>query len=104
MKSYLLTKASNVVELFSKIIFNIDPRYPTFLSQFGKVKSLIDTYSPTEEEEKMILESWKKSWDDKILGPQQVKTQLKASLFTPKNMTSLDNFMKNLLIILQATE
>ena len=99
-KTYPTTKTSNVVELCSKIIFNIDPRYPTFLSQYGKIKSLIDTYSPTAEEEKMIVESWKKSWDEKILGPPQVKTQLKASLFTQQNMASLEIFMKNLLTTL----
>ena len=72
-KTYPTTKNSNVVELCSKIIFNIDPRFPTFLSQYGKVKQLIDTYSKTAEEEKMIVESWKKTWDEKILGPQQVQ-------------------------------
>ena len=61
------------------------------MSQYGKVKQLIDTYSPTAEEEKMIVESWKKTWDEKILGPQQVKTQLKATLFIPQNMVSLEN-------------
>ena len=28
----------------------------------------------------MILEFWKTTWNEKVLGPQQVKTQLKASL------------------------
>ena len=84
-KTYPTTKNSNVVELCSRIIFNIDPRFPTFLSQYGKVKQLIDTYSPTAEEEKMIVESWKKTWDEKILGPQQVKTQLKETIFCVHN-------------------
>ena len=48
----------------------------------------------------MIVESWKKSWDGIILGPPQVKTQLKASLFTQQNMVSLEAFMKNLLTTL----
>ena len=30
-KTYPTTKASSVVDLCSKIIFNIDPRFPTFL-------------------------------------------------------------------------
>ena len=48
----------------------------------------------------MMMESWKKSWDDKALGPLRVKTQLKATLFTPQNMTSLEIFVKNLLTTL----
>ena len=34
---------------------------------------------------------------EKVLGLQQVKAQLKASLFMPQNMISLEIFMKKLL-------
>ena len=99
-KTYPSTKSSNAVDLCSKIVFNIDPRYPTFLQQYGKVKNILDIYSPTEEEQRLIMEYWKTTWNEKVLGPTQVKAQLKSTLFSATKTTSLDTFMKNLLCVL----
>ena len=72
-RQYPAQKSASVVDLCSKITWCIDPRHATFLDQFGKVKQLMQTYHPNEEEEKMIIQNWKSSWDSKVLGPTSVK-------------------------------
>ena len=57
----------------------------------------MQTYHPSDEEEKMIIQNWKSSWDSKILGPISVKTQLKAVLFSQQYSQDLENFLQNLL-------
>ena len=61
-KTYPSTKASNAVDLCSHIVFCVDPRYPTFLRQYGEVKNILDVYSPTQEEQKLIIDYWKSTW------------------------------------------
>ena len=63
----------------------------------GKVKQWMQTYHPSDEEEKMIIQNWKSSWDSKILGPISVKTQLKAVLFSQQHSSNLEIFLQNLL-------
>ena len=90
-------KSASVVDVCSKIMWRVDPRLPTRLEQLDKVKRLTLTYHPSEEEEKMIIQSWKSSWDSKALGPISVKTQLKAALLSRQSSVSLETFLKSLL-------
>ena len=96
-KQYPSQKSASVVDLCAKVIWCIDPRFSTYLSQYGKVKSLTQQYNPTIEEQQTIVNYWKTSWDSKVLGPVSVKSQLKQILFSPKHMANLDDFLKNLL-------
>ena len=47
-QKYPQRKTATAVDLYSKIIWCIDPRYPTFLAQYGQVKQIISTY-PVEK-------------------------------------------------------
>ena len=71
-----------------------DPGYSTYLDQFGKVKRRTLTCHPSEEEEKMIIQNWKSSWDTKILGPTSVKTQLKAASSSQQSSVNLEIFLR----------
>ena len=101
-KQYPPQKSANVVDVCSKTLWCIDPRYSTYLEQYGRVKQLMQTYHPSEEEEKMIIQNWKSSWDSKILGPISVKTQLKTVLFSQQHSQDLEKFLQNLLKTLHA--
>ena len=91
-RQYPAQKSASIVDLCTKITWCIDPRYATNLEQYGKVKQLMQTYHPSEEEEKMIVQNWKSSWDAKVLGPFQVKSQLKATLFSQQHAANLEIF------------
>ena len=67
---------------------------------FRYITVLTQRCQPTEEEEKIIIQNWKSSWDAKILGPSSVKSQLKAVLFSQQYVNKLETFTKNLLMTL----
>ena len=54
-------------------------------------------YHTTAEEEAMIIQHWKPSWDSEVLGPKAVKSQLKSVLFLQQHLVSLETFLQNLL-------
>ena len=66
-KQFPVQKSTSVVELCSKVTWKIDPRARYFLTQHGQVKSYMSQYHPTEEEEAMIIQQWKSSWDSEVL-------------------------------------
>ena len=86
IKQHPPQKSASVVDLCSKVVWCIDPRYSTYLDQFGKVKQLMQTYHPSEKE-KMIMQNWKSS----------ESLALKQLMVVEKRVTHSANFLSNTL-------
>ena len=88
------------MDLSSKVTWCIDPRYSTYLNQYGRVVQLTQQHHPNLEEQKTIMQNWKSSWESKVLGPSSVKSQLKSVLFSQQHVEKLEIFLDNLCKVL----
>ena len=95
-------RSTSVVDMRSRVAWRVDPRLAAYLEQRGKAKRLTQTYHPSDEEEKTIIQSWKSSWSSKALGLISAKTQLKAALSSQQRSSKLEAFLQSLLRALRA--